>query len=101
MGPEPLSQENLERWNNYCDRIEKESIAPLNKMIERFNLIVPNMNNQMFPYNFQKDAENILKSAFDPNVKVEKDGRGKEKSLETKKIGPETPNSTWWSFFKR
>ena len=101
LGPEPLSQVNLERWGDNCDRIEREDIAPLNKMIEQFNLIVPNMTNQMFPLNFQKEAENIFNSAFDPNVRVAKDGREKERSLETKKTDPETPNSTWWSFLKR
>ena len=101
LGPSPLNKDSFDKWTDYCDRIEREDIRTLNKMIEKFNLIVPNMNNQMFPLNFQKEAENIFNSAFDPNVRVAKDGREKERSLETKKTDPETPNSTWWSFLKR
>ena len=106
LGPEPLSQANLQRWNENCDRIEKAETVPLNRKIEQFNLIVPNMYNQMFPYNFQKEAENIFKTAFDPTVRVAKDGGENERSSETKNISPETsPDSnkvsTWWSFFKR
>ena len=107
LGPEPLSEANIQRWSDNCDRIEKAEIFPLNKKIEQFNLIVPNMYNQMFPYNFQKEAENIFKTAFDPNVRIAKDERENEKSSEeTKKFSPETPPDTdkvssWWSFFKR
>ena len=106
LGPEPLSPSNLQRWNENCDRIEKAETVPLNRKIEQFNLIVPNMYNQMFPYDFQKEAENIFKTAFDPTVRVAKDGGENERSLETENIKPETsPDSnkvsTWWSFFKR
>merc|ERR1711974_173528 len=104
LGAEPLSQANLQRWNENCDRIEKAETVALNRKIEQFNLIVPNMYNQMFPYNFQKEAENIFKTAFDS--RVAKDAIETERSLETEKISRETQRdsnkvSTWWSFFKR
>ena len=100
LGAEPLSQANLQRWNENCERIEKAETDSLNRKIEQFNLIVPNMYNQMFPYNFQKEAENIFKTAFDS--RVAKDAIENE----TEKISRETPrdsnkDSTWWSFFKR
>ena len=72
LGPSPLNKDSFDKWNDYCDRIEREDIRTLNKMIEKFNLIVPNMNNQMFPYNFQKDKVNIYNTGFDPSLKVAK-----------------------------
>merc|ERR1711874_528395 len=35
LGPEPLSQANLQRWSDNCDRIERAEIFPLNKKIEQ------------------------------------------------------------------
>ena len=72
LGPSPLNKESFDKWTDYCDRIEREDIRTLNKMIEKFNLIVPNMNNQIFLYNFQKDKVNIYNTGFDPSIKVAK-----------------------------
>ena len=72
LGPSPLNKDSFDKWSDYCDRIEREDVRTVNKMIEKFNLIVPNMNNQMFPYNFQKDKVNIYSTGFDPTVQVAK-----------------------------
>ena len=72
LGASPLNKDSFDKWSDYCDRIEREDVRTVNKMIEKFNLIVPNMNNQMFPYNFQKDKVNIYSTGFDPTVQVAK-----------------------------
>ena len=83
LGPSPLNRDNWEKWTNYCDRIEKEEVKSLNKMIEKFNLIVPNMNNQMFLYNFQSDVRNTYNTGYDPALKIAK--------TQSKKTQTETP----------
>ena len=101
LGPEPLSQVNLQRWNDCCDSIEREDVRTVNKMIEQFNLIVPNMNNQMFPYNFQKDKVNIYNTGFDPALKVAK--QNKTTPIEEKNQEKENSNifSGLFSFLNR
>ena len=101
LGPAPLNKDSFDKWNDYCDRIEREDIRTLNKMIEKFNLIVPNMNNQMFPYNFQKDKVNIYNTGFDPSLKVAKQAQATP--IENKNQEKENSNifSGLFSFLNR
>ena len=61
LGPAPVTKEKHDSWICFCDRLKSDDVRTINKMIEKFNLIVPNMNNQMFLYNFEADAEKIYK----------------------------------------
>ena len=101
LGPAPLNKDSLDKWNDYCDRIEREDIRTLNKMIEKFNLIVPNMNNQIFLYNFQKDKVEIYNTGFDPSLKVAK--QNQPTPIENKNQGKENSNlfSGLFSFLNR
>ena len=40
-------------------------------MIEKFNLIVPNMNNQMFHYKLDADADKVYNTGFDFNEEAQ------------------------------
>ena len=66
LGPAPLTKENHDSWICFCDRLKSDDVRTINKMIEKFNLIVPNMNNQMFQYKFEADAEKCYRVYF-PN----------------------------------
>jgi len=88
LGPAPLNRDDFDMWNNYCANIQKEEIPALNRMIEKFNLIVPNMNNQMFLFNFQADADKMYNTGYDPTLKVVKEAKQSHTKLaEANKIG--------------
>merc|ERR1712098_77222 len=69
LGPAPLNYEKHELWISFCDQLKSEEVKTINKMIEKFNLIVPNMNNQMFLYNLEPDAEKIYNTHIEPKSK--------------------------------
>ena len=85
LGPSPLTKEKHEVWISFCERLKNDEVRTINKMIEKFNLIVPNMNNQMFLYKFETDVEKIYNMAIEPksknNLKTEpsKPAKSKEK----------------------
>ena len=72
LGPAPLTDEKRETWISYCDQLKSDEVKTINKMIEKFNLIVPNMNNQMFLYNVEPDAEKIYNTHIEPKQKKKK-----------------------------
>jgi len=72
LGPAPLTDEKRESWISFCDQLKSDEVKTINKMIEKFNLIVPNMNNQMFLYNVEPDAEKIYNTHIEPKQKKKK-----------------------------
>ena len=60
LGPAPLTQKSHDTWIKYCGELKNNEVKTINKMIEKFNLIVPNMNNQMFQYKFETDVDKIF-----------------------------------------
>ena len=72
LGPAPLPPAQQEVWTSFCERLRGDEVRTINKMIEKFNLIVPNMNNQMFQYKFETDVEKIFNMTIKqktPNIK--------------------------------
>ena len=55
------TQSPEKEWKKYCQSIDNddEMIKSLNKNIDKFNLIVPMMNSQMFHFNLEKEADKI------------------------------------------
>jgi len=68
MGPAPVNRDKFEEWHKLCDRLEKEDVLTLNRMIEKFNLIVPNMNHQKFLFKLQSEADKILNTGYDGTI---------------------------------
>ena len=56
-------------------RLNDDEVKSINKMIEKFNLIVPNMNNQMFRYKIDPDEDNIYKTGYDHTKESSKDNK--------------------------
>ena len=67
LGPPPLRPAYTQLWTRRCDQLRAREVADINRMIERFNLIVPSMNNQIFPYNFEADVNSIYNMHFKNN----------------------------------
>jgi len=65
LGPAPLNKHQFESWASCCEKLGREDVAALNRMIAKFNLIVPNMNNQMFIFNLAVEAEKAFSSGFE------------------------------------
>ena len=101
LGPSPLNRDSQDKWTDYCAQTEKEDVRTLNKMIEKFNLIVPNMNNQMFLYNFQSDVELIYSTGYDPSLApVAKESKSSHSETTEGKWKPDT-FSGLFSFLNR
>ena len=67
MGPSPCNKDKHDQWIKVCDRLRKKDVPELNKMIEKFNLIVPNMNNQKFLFKLDTESEKIFNSGYEAN----------------------------------
>eukprot|EP00092_Neocalanus_flemingeri_P025631 GFUD01027787.1.p1 GENE.GFUD01027787.1~~GFUD01027787.1.p1 ORF type:complete len:359 (+),score=114.50 GFUD01027787.1:119-1195(+) len=65
MGPAPVNRDQQEYWQQVCGRLEKEEVVSLNRMIEKFNLVVPSMNHQKFLFNLQSEAAKIHNNGYD------------------------------------
>ena len=92
MGPAPVNRDHHEQWQKFCTRLEKEDVLELNRMIDKFNLIVPNMNHQKFLFKLQPVAEKIFSDSFDPNSPLE------ETKIKKKSENPtEIPKSNFLS----
>ena len=74
LGPAPLPPAQQEVWTSFCERLRGDEVRTINKMIEKFNLIVPNMNNQMFQYKFETDVEKIFNMTISPARKTKPNG---------------------------
>ena len=70
LGPAPLSEKKHDIWMAYCDGLRNDEVRTINKMIEKFNLIVPNMNNQLFQYKFETDVDKIFNMTISPARKT-------------------------------
>ena len=74
LGPAPLSEKKHDIWMAYCERLRNDEVRTINKMIEKFNLIVPNMNNQLFQYKFETDVDKIFNMTISPARKTKPNG---------------------------
>jgi len=73
LGPAPLSGQSIGEWNLFMKRLENDSVKMVNKQVDKFNLIVPNFNSQMFHFNLTREASKILENGYDPNLKTEEE----------------------------
>ena len=83
LGPLPLSKSKVDRWQQFCSKLQNEDVKELNKMINKFNLIVPNMNNQKFLFRLEPEADKIMKTGFDPKLPTEPTKPKVEKESQT------------------
>jgi len=101
MGPAPCNKDKHEQWLKVCDRLRKKDVPELNKMIEKFNLIVPNMNNQKFLFKLDAESEKIFNSSYEPTNSPVQDAIELDK-INTSKENVKAPNifDTIFSIFK-
>jgi len=78
IGPAPINREQYAVWQKLCERLRKEDVSELNRMIEKFNLIVPIMNHQRFIFKLNSEAEKIFNTGYDPD-NTQEDGQTVEK----------------------
>ncbi|XP_023305491.2 dnaJ homolog subfamily C member 28 [Lucilia cuprina] len=64
FGEHPLSDAETQKWQNLLRKYEYE-VQQINKNIDKYNLIVPILENQFFRVNLQTIGEKILK---DPDI---------------------------------
>ena len=74
LGPAPLSEKKHKTWITYCEGLRNDEVKAINKMIEKFNLIVPNMNNQLFQYKFETDVDKIFNMTISQARKTKPNG---------------------------
>ena len=74
LGPTPLTEKKQNTWIAYCEGLRNDEVRTINKMIEKFNLIVPNMNNQMFQYKFETDVDKIFNMTISQARKTKPNG---------------------------
>lgn len=61
FGPCPLNEEDAVLWETAVKKYEK-LVENINLKINKFNLVVPILNKQMFHVNLQKHANKVLVS---------------------------------------
>jgi DnaJ family protein C protein 28 len=73
LGPPPLGDRQLDSWHSTLLQIKEDRVGKVNKRIDKFNLIVPLLNSQMFRFNLDREAEKVLESGYQPPLQeVEK-----------------------------
>jgi hypothetical protein len=77
LGPPPLGNRQLDSWHSTLLQLREDRVVKVNKRIDKFNLIVPLLNSQMFRFNLDREAEKVLESGYQPPLQeVEKRGQG-------------------------
>lgn len=59
FGPYPLTDEDNNLWETVVNKYEK-AVQNVNSKINKYNLVVPILNKQMFVFNLKKEAHKIL-----------------------------------------
>ncbi|XP_078416333.1 dnaJ homolog subfamily C member 28 [Cetorhinus maximus] len=97
---ESLTLHNQKQWNLKCEQF-RHDIKQLNKMVDRFNLVVPLLNRQMLHFNPDKELAIILKK-YDVFLEASKaTSEVMEKSAEGDGTSVHAKNSlfAWIKFF--
>lgn len=61
FGPYPLNDDDNSLWENVVNKYEK-AVQNVNTKINKYNLVVPILNKQLFVFNLKKEAHRILTS---------------------------------------
>ncbi|XP_049279560.1 dnaJ homolog subfamily C member 28 [Anopheles funestus] len=61
LGPVPLSVQEDQQWQKWIEQQQDEA-TKINKMIDKFNLIVPMMNKQMVRLNLERIGTDVLEN---------------------------------------
>uniref|UniRef100_A0A182REX8 J domain-containing protein n=1 Tax=Anopheles funestus TaxID=62324 RepID=A0A182REX8_ANOFN len=61
LGPVPLSGQEDQQWGKWIEQQQDEA-TKINKMIDKFNLIVPMMNKQMVRLNLERIGTDVLEN---------------------------------------
>ncbi len=86
LGPPPLGDRQLDSWHSTLLQLKEDRVVKVNKRIDKFNLIVPLLNSQMFRFNLDREAEKVLESGYQPLLQeVDKRGQGGAASSSTQK----------------
>lgn len=59
FGPHPLNNEDNNLWESVVNKYE-EATKKVNSKIQKYNLVVPILNKQLFAFNLKKEAQKIL-----------------------------------------
>lgn len=59
FGPFPLSEEDGRLWERVVEKYEK-AVENVNRKINKYNLVVPILNKQLFTFDLTKEARKVL-----------------------------------------
>lgn len=90
LGATPLSDTDRSKWELIVASF-KDDVEKINKMIDKFNLIVPLMNKQMFRIKLNDVANDILNDDTIPH--------SKERVSDDKTVIKENPQTNFLTFF--
>ncbi|KAJ8721832.1 hypothetical protein PYW08_004234 [Mythimna loreyi] len=76
LGPYPLSQADLIKWEKICE-LNRDIASSINIKINKYNMIVPLLNKQKVHVEFDKICEDILKNGVHSVVKAKSESVGK------------------------
>uniref|UniRef100_A0A182YDE5 J domain-containing protein n=1 Tax=Anopheles stephensi TaxID=30069 RepID=A0A182YDE5_ANOST len=74
LGPVPLSGREEQQWEKWIEQ-QQEEVTKINKMIDKFNLIVPMMNKQMVRLNLERIGHDVLEQGKHRVGESELEGR--------------------------
>jgi len=102
MGPAPINRDKLEEWHKVCNRLQKQDVSELNKMITKFNLIVPNMDHQKFLFKLESECEKIFDNGYEASHSQEGDAMESSDKIEKNSKDNKTRNifESIFSIFK-
>uniref|UniRef100_A0A0B7AJK8 DnaJ homologue subfamily C member 28 conserved domain-containing protein n=1 Tax=Arion vulgaris TaxID=1028688 RepID=A0A0B7AJK8_9EUPU len=73
LGPPPFSDQDNVKWTFHVDKF-KASVQEINTKINKFNFIVPFMENQMVHYNIEGNIEKVINN---PSRYIQADANGR------------------------
>ena len=66
LGPPPFGRQELHTWDTVLAALAGGDVASVNRNIDKYNLVVPMMNGQMFHFDLAKEAAKVLQD-YDPS----------------------------------
>uniref|UniRef100_A0A182IQM5 Uncharacterized protein n=1 Tax=Anopheles atroparvus TaxID=41427 RepID=A0A182IQM5_ANOAO len=94
LGPVPLNVHEEQQWEKVLAK-QLEAVTRVNKMIDKFNLIVPMLNKQMIRLNLERMSEDLLRKGMNKlssSATTEKQHQSNSRAM--KEDRNETPNKS-------
>ena len=100
VGEARKAEASRTRWKRYIeDTAFDDDVTNLNKSIDKYNLMVPTMNSQMFHFNIFKEANKIFERTV--NGEIPTPEPESPRKLAKKKVQPVVENSeSAWDFLR-